>query len=44
MIKIGSEIFGGVIIKINSKGVIVLKKGVEVLYTQAEVEKECAGK
>jgi hypothetical protein len=38
------EIFGGVVTKITNTGIMVMKKGVEVLYTQAEVEKELDGK
>lgn len=38
------EIFGGVVTKITRSGIMVMKKGVEVLYTQAEVEIEINGK
>lgn len=34
------EIFGGVVTKITRSGIMVMKKGVELLYSFAEVEKE----
>lgn len=38
LLKLKDEIFGGVVVAITATGIMVAKKGVEVFYSQKEVE------